>query len=90
MIYNGIHVDEIIEMAWSDDVSFDNIKSNTGLAEAEVIDIMRKHLRRSSFCLWRKRVTGRLTKHPSLTRRNNYAVWTGAKKQELEQTELPL
>ena len=53
MIYNGIHVSEIIEMAWSDGVSFDIIKLNTGLAEAEVIAIMRKHLRRSSFCLWR-------------------------------------
>lgn len=69
MIYNGIHVSEIIEMAWSDDVSFDSIKSNTGLAEAEVIAIMRKHLRRSSFCLWRKRVTGRLAKHSCLTKK---------------------
>lgn len=29
MIYNGIHVSEIIEMAWSDEVSFDSIKLNT-------------------------------------------------------------
>lgn len=74
MIYNGIHVSEIIEMAWSDEVSFDSIKLNIGLSEAEVIAIMRKHLRRSSFCLWRKRVTGRLLKHSRLTRRNDNAV----------------
>lgn len=74
MIYNTIHVSEIIEMAWSDNVSFDSIRLNTGLTEAEVIAIMRKHLHRSSFCLWRKRVTGRLAKHSRLTRRNNYAV----------------
>ncbi len=74
MIYNGINVSEIIEMAWSDKVSFDSIKLNTGLAEDSVIVIMRKHLHRSSFCLWRKRVTGRIAKHSHLTRRNDNAV----------------
>lgn len=74
MMYNGIHVSEIIEMAWSDEVSFDSIRLNTGLAEAEVIGIMRKYLRRSSFCKWRKRVTGRVAKHFRLTKRNGNAV----------------
>ncbi|MFN7015491.1 MAG: TIGR03643 family protein, partial [Bacteroidia bacterium] len=34
-----------------------------GLNEAEVIQLMRKHLKESSFRRWRKRVQGRTTKH---------------------------
>ncbi len=71
MIYNGIHVSEIIEMAWNDKVSFDIIKSNIGSSETEIINIMRRHLRSRSFCLWRKRVTGRVAKHSYLMKKNN-------------------
>ena len=44
-------------------VVFDAIKQTFGLNESEVISLMRKHLRISSFKLWRKRVSGRKTKH---------------------------
>ena len=54
---------EVIAMAWCDKTSFDAIKSQTGLLEKEVIKIMRTHLKPSSFRMWRKRVTGRKTKH---------------------------
>jgi len=50
-------------MAWADDVSFDKIKRDRGLSEAEVIKIMRNNLKPGSFKLWRKRVSGRGTKH---------------------------
>ena len=53
----------IIEMAWEDRTTFDSIKDQFGLSESEVIKIMRKHMKRSSFKMWRKRVTGRKTKH---------------------------
>lgn len=53
----------IIELAWSDDVSFDAIFSQTGFTEQQVIELMRKNLKPSSFKLWRKRVTGRKSKH---------------------------
>lgn len=56
-------ISEIISMAWADDISFDAIKEVHGLSEAEVIDIMRSHLKPSSFKLWRKRVSGRISKH---------------------------
>ena len=36
---------EIIEMAWCDKTSFDDIKAITGLAESEVIRIMRQNLK---------------------------------------------
>ena len=60
---NGIDIDRIIEMAWEDRTTFDAIFKSFGLNESEVISIMRKNLKLSSFKLWRKRVTGRKTKH---------------------------
>ncbi|MBC8754012.1 TIGR03643 family protein [Kordia sp. YSTF-M3] len=60
---NPIQVDRIIEMAWEDRTTFDAIKFQFGLKEQEVIDLMRNNLKTSSFKLWRKRVSGRKTKH---------------------------
>tara|TARA_B100000131_G_scaffold89056_1_gene85868 strand:+ start:388 stop:627 length:240 start_codon:yes stop_codon:yes gene_type:complete len=53
----------VIEMAWEDRTTFDSIKDQFGLSESEVIKIMRKNMKRSSFKMWRKRVSGRKTKH---------------------------
>lgn len=49
-------IDRIIEMAWEDRTPFEAIAFQFGLAEAEVIAIMRNTLKRSSFHRWRKRV----------------------------------
>lgn len=54
---------QIIRMAWEDRCTFDEIKEKTGFAEADVIKLMRKEMKASSFRMWRKRVTGRATKH---------------------------
>jgi len=56
----------LIEMAWEDRTPFDAIERSFGLSESQVIVIMRSELKRSSFNLWRKRVTGRATKHDAL------------------------
>ena len=56
-------IDLVIDLAWADEVSFDEIQSRTGYPEKEVIRIMRRHLKPSSFRMWRKRVSGRVTKH---------------------------
>lgn len=56
----------VIEMAWEDRTPFEAIESSFGLAEAEVIKLMRRSLKPSSFRLWRKRVSGRKTKHTRL------------------------
>ena len=48
--------DRVIEMAWEDRTPFEAIKAQFGLAEASVIALMRKELKRTSFNLWRKRV----------------------------------
>ena len=53
----------IIEMAWEDRTPFDAIKAQFGISEKEVIKILRKNLKKSSFKLWRKRVSARTTKH---------------------------
>jgi len=60
---NIAQIDRIIEMAWEDRTPFDAIKFQFGLKEQDVINLMRKEMKPSSFRLWRKRVQGRQTKH---------------------------
>ena len=56
-------IDRIIEMAWEDRTPFDAITFQFNLKEQEVINLMRRELKPSSFRLWRARVQGRATKH---------------------------
>ena len=56
-------IDRIIEMAWEDRTTFEAIELQFGLKEKEVIALMRREMKASSFRMWRKRVTGRKTKH---------------------------
>ena len=58
--------DRIIEMAWEDRTSFEAIEIQFGLKEKEVIALMRKEMKATSFKLWRKRTNGRITKHAAL------------------------
>ena len=58
--------DRIIEMAWEDRTPFEAIFNQFGSTEKEVIIVMRNKLKTSSFKLWRKRVTGRKSKHLKL------------------------
>ena len=53
----------IIEMAWEDRTPFEAIELQYGLKEKEVIVLMRREMKASSFRMWRKRVTGRKMKH---------------------------
>jgi uncharacterized protein (TIGR03643 family) len=62
--------DRIIEMAWEDRTPFEAIEIQFGLPEKEVIALMRTEMKRSSFLLWRKRMTGRTTKHQFLRNKN--------------------
>ena len=63
---SGEAIDRIIQMAWEDRTAFDAIDAQFGVSEGEVIKLMRKHLKRASFKLWRARVSGRKTKHQAL------------------------
>jgi uncharacterized protein (TIGR03643 family) len=61
--------DRVIEMAWEDRTPFEAIEHQFGLSESEVIRIMRRELKPSSFRLWRRRVnSGTSQKH--LKKRN--------------------
>lgn len=55
--------DRVIEMAWEDRTPFEAIEVQFGLKEKEVIALMRREMKASSFRMWRKRVSGRNTKH---------------------------
>ncbi|MFT6055417.1 MAG: hypothetical protein ACJAS3_003541 [Roseivirga sp.] len=56
-------IDRVIEMAWEDRTPFDVIETQFGLPEKEVIKLMRREMKASSFRMWRERVQGRSTKH---------------------------
>ncbi len=56
-------IDRIIEMAWEDRTPFEAILAQFGLPESEVIKLMRREMKPSSWRMWRARVQGRATKH---------------------------
>ena len=55
--------DWVIWAAWADRITFEEIKEKTGKSESEVIKLMRRNLKPSSFRLWRKRVHNTSIKH---------------------------
>lgn len=61
--FNEEDTSRIIEMAWEDRTPFEAIEATFGLNEQGVIKLMRREMKRSSFKLWRERVSGRVTKH---------------------------
>ena len=69
MHYSQVQIDRIIEMAWEDKTPFEAILLQFGLTESDVIQVMRRNLKESSFKRWRKRVqSGVSQKH--LKKRN--------------------
>ncbi len=63
-------IDRIMEMAWEDRTPFEAILFQFGIAEKNVIELMRVHMNRSSFNMWRKRMQHRKTKHIRLRDEN--------------------
>ena len=63
---DGDSISRIIGMAWEDRTSFEAIQRQFGLSEPQVVRLMRSHMQHSSFLMWRKRVSGRKTKHDAL------------------------
>ena len=53
-------------MAWEDRTPFEAIAYQFGLSEPEIIALMRKEMKHSSFKMWRARVQGKKTKHLKL------------------------
>ena len=66
---NGLseeEIDRIIGMAWEDRTPFEAISFQFGLEEKDVIKLMRREMKASSFKMWRARVQRRKTKHSAL------------------------
>ncbi|WP_089859452.1 TIGR03643 family protein [Chryseobacterium taeanense] len=66
--FNLIHTDRIIEMAWEDRTPFEAIKFQFGISESDVIEVMRRELKPSSFRLWRKRVNSGVSQKHAIKR----------------------
>jgi uncharacterized protein (TIGR03643 family) len=60
---NAESPDLVIWAAWADRITFEEIEKKTGYRESDVIKIMRRSLKPSSFRLWRKRVNQKSIKH---------------------------
>jgi uncharacterized protein (TIGR03643 family) len=60
------NISRVVEMAWEDRTAFEAIEAQFGLNESAVIALMRRHMKRSSFRMWRERMAGRRTKHAKL------------------------
>tara|TARA_B110000091_G_C13632308_1_gene397670 strand:- start:317 stop:589 length:273 start_codon:yes stop_codon:yes gene_type:complete len=63
-LFSERDIDRIIEMAWEDRTPFEAIEYQFTLKEQDVIQLMRKELKRTSFNNWRQRVnSGVSSKH---------------------------
>lgn len=63
IVLNPVQLDRVIEMAWEDRTPFEAIRSQFGLTEENVKQLMRIELRFSSYKRWRTRVENCSTKH---------------------------
>lgn len=80
-ILTDVETDRIMEMAWEDRTTFEAINIQFGLDEQQVIELMRKEMKPSSFRMWRKRVQGRTTKHAFLRSLSNTRFKSSRQKQ---------
>jgi uncharacterized protein (TIGR03643 family) len=64
--FSASDISRIIEMAWEDRTAFEAIELQFGINESAVVALMRRHMKPSSFRMWRKRMAGRVTKHAAL------------------------
>ena len=86
--FSARDIDRVIEMAWEDRTPFSAIEFQFGLSEDDVIELMRKSLKRSSFELWRERVQGRQTKHKKL-RNNGINRFKSSRQRAISNNKLP-
>lgn len=59
---NKAELSNIIALAWCDKTSWSQVQEQLGLKEDDVMKIMKKNLKPSSYKLWRKRVKKHKTK----------------------------
>jgi len=73
-VMSAADVSAVIGMAWQDNTPFEAMALQFGLNEAQVIDLMRRHLKARSFRVWRTRVRGRASKHQALQKAQGHAA----------------
>ena len=61
--YEEVDLNRLIEMGWQDRITFDTIYQQYGLTENQLKKKMRRLLSKKGYERWRKRVSGRKTKH---------------------------
>jgi len=77
LLLSAGEVSRVIEMAWEDKTPFEAIEIQFGLNQDAVIKLMRTHLKKGSFVVWRTRTHGQITKHmklrsPEINRHQSY------------------
>ena len=77
--------DNIIKLAWSDKVSFEEIKRIHGLSESEVIKIMRKNLKSKSFKIGGVRLINGLVEE---TTWKEFKLWLKTNAEELKRLKI--
>tara|TARA_B100001057_G_C22115588_1_gene668739 strand:- start:306 stop:515 length:210 start_codon:yes stop_codon:yes gene_type:complete len=55
--YSEAEFSEIVQMALSDHISFKDINLQYGLAEKDVVKLMRVRLKKGSYRAWRRRIS---------------------------------
>jgi uncharacterized protein (TIGR03643 family) len=56
--FDNEQIERVVSMAQEERKPFEVIKEEFGLTESEVTELMRKHLSKDNFELWKKKATG--------------------------------
>jgi uncharacterized protein (TIGR03643 family) len=78
-------ISRIIEMAWEDRTPFEAIKIQFNFSEADVIALMRRELKRSSFKMWRKRVSSSISKKHLKKKNSDIAISNATDKKHFDE-----
>ena len=81
-------IDRIIEMAWEDRTPFEAINYQFGLSEAEVIALMRRELKPSSFKMWRQRVNSGVSLKHSKKRTSEISRFKANRQRGISQNKI--
>ena len=81
-------IDRIIEMAWEDRTPFEAIKIQFDFSEANVISLMRRELKRSSFNLWRKRVNSGISQKHAQKRNTEITRFKSTSQQTISMNKI--
>ena len=82
-IFSEREMDRIIEMAWEDRTPFEAITFQFSVTEKEVITLMRRNLKESSFKRWRKRVNSGVSQKHLKKRSDDIARFKSSRQRQI-------